>query len=194
MSKGMFEILWHGRGGQGAKTAATMVAHTAMETGQYSQGFPEYGPERMGAPIKGYTRISKKPITVHCGITNPEAVVVMDPTLLDAIDVTEGTDKKTVFIVNTRLAPAEIREKLNLKDGKVYTVDATQIAIDEIGRPIPNVPLIGALVKVTDLLPLEGCKKDITKKFEAKFGSKMVEGNIKALERGYGEVKGEQDS
>ncbi len=191
MGKEMFEILWHGRGGQGAKTAATMVAHAAMEEGQYSQGFPEYGPERMGAPIKGYTRISKSPITVHCNITKPNAVIVLDSSLLAAIDITQGTDENAIFIINTKLTPAEVREHLGLKSGKVYTVDATGIAIDEVGRPIPNIPVIGALVKATELLSLESCRKDIAKKFEAKFGSKIVEGNLKALQRAYDEVKEE---
>lgn len=191
MGKEMFEILWHGRGGQGAKTAATMVAHAAMDEGRYSQGFPEYGPERMGAPIKGYTRISKSPITVHCGITRPDVVVVLDSSLLEAIDVTRGTDKDALFILNSKLAPAQAREQLKLEGGKIYTVDATGIAIDEIGRPIPNVPVIGALVKATGLCSLESCKRDIKKKFEAKFGSEIVEGNIRALERAHNEAKTE---
>lgn len=192
MAKEMFEILWHGRGGQGAKTAATMVAHVAMEEGQYSQGFPEYGPERMGAPIKGYTRISSNPITVHCSINEPDAVVVLDPSLLEAIDITQGTDKNTLFILNTKEYPAKIRERLKIEGGKIYTVDATGIAIDEIGRPIPNVPAIGALLKAADILSLESCKHDIKKKFSAKFGSKIVDGNIKALERAFDEVNTEE--
>lgn len=191
MSKEMYEILWHGRGGQGAKTAATMVAHAAMDEGQYSQGFPEYGPERMGAPIRGYTRLSKNPITVHCSISKPDAVVVLDSSLLDAIDIREGTDSSTIFVLNTKLSPAQARERLKLEGGKVYTVDATGISIDEIGRPIPNVPVIGALAKATGLFTLESCKRDIKKKFEAKFGSKVVNGNIKALERAHEEVKSE---
>jgi pyruvate ferredoxin oxidoreductase gamma subunit len=191
MVKEMFEILWHGRGGQGAKTAATMVAHAAMDEGQYSQGFPEYGPERMGAPMRGYTRISKNPITVHCSITKPDAVIILDSSLLDAIDVTEGTDENTLFIFNTKLSPGDVREKLGLKGGRVYTIDATSIAIDEIGRPIPNVPVIGALVKATSLMSLESCKHDIDKKFGAKFGKKIVDGNIKALQRAHDEVQSE---
>ena len=191
MGKDMFEILWHGRGGQGAKTAATMVAHAAMDEGQYSQGFPEYGPERMGAPIKGYTRVSEKPITVHCGITKPDAVVVLDSSLLDTIDITQGTDEDAVFVINTKSLPAQVREQLGIKGGKVCTVDATGIAIDEIGRPIPNVPVIGALVKATGMLSLETCKHDIKKKFGAKFGSKIVDGNIRALMRAHEEVKTE---
>ena len=191
MGKEMYEILWHGRGGQGAKTAATMVAHAAMDEGQYSQGFPEYGPERMGAPMKGYTRISKDPITLHCGITRPDAVIVLDDSLFEAVDVTLGTDEDTLFVFNTKMTPTQVRERLKIKGGKVFAVDATSIAIDEIGRPIPNVPVIGALVKATGLLSLDTCKQDIKKKFEAKFGSRIVEGNVKALERAYEEVKAE---
>ena len=191
MSKEMTEIRWHGRGGQGVKTAAIMAAEVALEEGKYAQGFPEYGPERMGAPVAGYTRISSKVITIHCGVANPDIVVVLDSSLIGQIDVIAGLGDDGVLILNTPESPAEVREKLGLKGGKIYTVDATQISIDEIGRPIPNTPMMGALVKVTELLDMETLKKDIEKKFMKKFGDKIVQGNFNAMERAYGEVKSE---
>jgi pyruvate ferredoxin oxidoreductase gamma subunit len=189
MAKEMFEILWHGRGGQGAKTAATMVAHVALSEGKYSQGFPEYGPERMGAPVRGYTRISASPITLHCGITSPDAVVVLDPTLLCSINVLEGADKEGVVVINTPLTPQEIRKKFAITGGRLYTCDATKIAIEEVGRSTPNTPMIGALIKATGILKLDSFAKDIEKKFSGKFGEKVVKGNIRALERAYNETK-----
>ncbi|MFH1422606.1 MAG: 2-oxoacid:acceptor oxidoreductase family protein [Planctomycetota bacterium] len=188
MAKEMFEILWHGRGGQGAKTAATMVAHVALNEGKYSQGFPEYGPERMGAPVRGYTRISDQPITVHCGITKPDAVIVLDSTLLNSINVLEGTNEQVVVVINTPLSPQEVIKKYNITSGKLYTCDATKIAREEIGRPTPNTPMIGAFLKATDILNIESFKKDIEKKFGTKFGKKIVAGNIRALQRAYEET------
>jgi len=185
------EIRWHGRGGQGAKTAATLVAMVAMEEGKYSQGFPEYGPERMGAPVKGYTRISEGRINVHCGINRPDVVVVLDATLLDTVDVCEGLKEDGVVIVNTPLKAQEIRDDLSAKDARIVTVDATRIALDEIGRPIPNTPMMGALVKVTSVLSLETLVEDLKKKFGKKFAEKVVQGNVRAVQRAYQEVKSE---
>ena len=185
----MKEIRWHGRGGQGAKTAAGLVAEVAMEEGKFSQGFPEYGPERMGAPIRGFTRISEGPIRVHSPITNPDVVVVLDDTLLSTVDVTEGMSKEGVLIVNTKKNSGEIASSITAKDVEVWTVDATQIAIDEIGRPIPNTPMIGALVKATDVVDIELLKTSIKKKFLKKFGEKIVAGNVNALDKAYSEVK-----
>ena len=186
----MFEIVWHARGGQGAKTAAQMVAHSVMSEGKCAQGFPEYGPERMGAPTKGYTRISDKQIRVHCAITEPDVVVVLDETLIGVVPLTEGTTPQTVFLVNTKKSVDEIKAALGVKENKVYVVDATGIAMEEFGRPIPNVPMMGALAKVTNVASLQNFKVDVEKKFGEKFGPKIVEGNIRALERAYKEVKG----
>lgn len=191
MSKEITEIRWHGRGGQGVKTAALMAAQVALEEGKFAQGFPEYGPERMGAPVTGYTRISDKPITIHCGVSNPDVVAVLDSSLVGQIDVTAGIGENGVLILNTPESPAEARERLGLEGGSVYTVDATQISIDEIGRPIPNTPMMGALIKVTELLGMETLKHDIEKKFMKKFGEKVVQGNFNAIERAYREVKSE---
>jgi len=186
--KGMTEIRWHARGGQGAKTAATLVAGVALEEGKFSQGFPDYGPEREGAPIRGYTRISDRPIRVHSAIYNPDIVVVLDSTLLDTVNVTEGLKDGGIVLVNSPLEPADIRERLGAGNVKVYTVDATQIAIEEIGRPIPNTPMMGALMKVVPLLKLETILADVEKKFRSK-GDRIVQGNFRAIRRAFEEVK-----
>jgi pyruvate ferredoxin oxidoreductase gamma subunit len=185
----LLEIRWHGRGGQGAKTAATFLAEAVLGAGKYSQGFPEYGPERMGAPMKGFTRISDEPIKHHCGIYPPDVVVVLDPSLLDTVDVTEGLTENGIIIVNTGKCPADIRKKLGLKGRKVCTVDATKISLEEFGRPIPNTPMIGALIRLTGILDLDTIIEDIKRKFAKKFSEKIVEGNINSIKRGYGEVE-----
>ena len=191
MAEDLTEIRWHGRGGQGAKTAATMVAEAALDEGKFSQGFPEYGPERMGAPIRGYTRIAQVPIRLHCPITAPDVVVVLDPTLLTSANCASGLKPDGAIIVNTPETPADIRAKLGVTHGKVYTVDATTIAIEEIGRPIPNTPMIGALVKVSGAMKLDTIFHDIEKKFLKKLGERGVQGNCKAVQRAYQEVQGE---
>jgi pyruvate ferredoxin oxidoreductase gamma subunit len=191
MAKEMTEIRWHGRGGQGAKTAATLVAQVALEEGKRSQGFPEYGPERMGAPIRGFTRISEGAVRLHCPIEHPDVVVVLDETLLGMPSITEGVGDETVFVVNSGAEPAEIRERLGVEKGTVMTVDATKISIDEIGRPIPNTPMIGALIRATGCISLDTVKKDVEKKFLKKFGERVVQGNIRAIERAHEEVKSE---
>lgn len=191
MADTLTEIRWHGRGGQGAKTAATLVAEVALNEGKYSQGFPEYGPERMGAPIRGYTRISEEPIRLHCPIAHPDVVVVLDATLLVTQNVAEGIEEDGAIIVNTPESPAAIRERLGIDHGRIYTVNATQIAIEEIGRPIPNTPMIGALIKVGGFLQLETVYKDIEKKFLKKLGERGVQGNINAVKRAYEEVQSE---
>ena len=173
------------------KTAALMAAQVALEEGKYAQGFPEYGPERMGAPVTGYTRISDEIITIHCGVAKPDIVVILDSSLIGQIDVAAGLGEDGVLILNTPDDPANVRKELGLKGVRVFTVDATQISIDEIGRPIPNTPMMGALIKVTELLNMETLKKDLEKKFMKKFGEKVVQGNFNAIERAYKEVKSE---
>lgn len=191
LSGDLLEIRWHARGGQGAKTAATLLASVAIEEGKYGQGFPDYGPERMGAPIRGYTRLSSKPIRIHSAIYSPDVVVVLDPTLLGTVDVCEGLHEDGVLLVNTEKSPKEVREEVKLEKGKVYTVDATRIAIEEIGRPIPNTPMLGALVRITGAMKLETIFRDIQKKFGKKFGEKIVQGNLNAIKRAYEEVQSE---
>ncbi|MFH1783334.1 MAG: 2-oxoacid:acceptor oxidoreductase family protein [bacterium] len=185
----LVEIRWHGRGGQGAKTAALLLAQTALDLGKFIQAFPEYGPERAGAPMKAFTRIADEPINIHCSVTNPDVVVVIDPTLLDSIDVTEGLGENGVLLVNTDKNPASVREKLNFKDGKVFTVDATRIALDTLKIPMPNMPMLGALIKATGLVNLEDLKSNIEKKFLKKIGEEKTKGNIDGIQRAYEEVK-----
>lgn len=187
MSK-MIEVRFHGRGGQGAKTAADILATTAMDTGKFIQSFPEYGPERAGAPMKSFTRISDKPIDLHCGVTNPDIVVVIDPTLLDAVNVTEGLEDDGVLLVNTKEKPDAVRKKINFNKGKIYTVDATQISLDTLGMPVPNTPMLGALVKVTDIVTLESLKDNLKSKLGKKIGEAKLKGNMESIDRGYKEV------
>lgn len=189
----LIEIRWHGRGGQGAKTAALLFGDAALGEGKYIQAFPEYGPERMGAPVQAFNRISSSPITLHCHVTSPSVVVVLDPTLIGAVDITAGLPDDGILIINSPVTPAEYRKKLNLKGRKLFTVDASKIAKETIGRDIPNTPLMGALVKVTGLLNFKTMLDDTKGKLEKKFRNRpeVVEGNLKAIERAYQEVKSE---
>jgi len=191
MSQGLLEIRWHGRGGQGAKTAATMVAEVAVEAGKFAQAAPEYGAEREGAPIRAYTRIADQAIRMHDAIYYPDIVVVLDDTLLDSQQVDSGLSQDGILLVNTRKAPAEVRKALGLEGRKVYTIDATTIALEEIGRPIPNTVMIGALLAVTGVVDADHIKKDIQKKLGGKLSEGMLKGNLRAVERAYQEVKGE---
>lgn len=185
MSVQMTEIRWHARGGQGAKTAAMFLAEAVLEKGKFGQGFPEYGPERRGAPMRGYTRISEKPIRRHCMIEHPGFVIILDPTLLDspAAAVTAGTGEGTVFIVNTTETPAFISDKLGIKGAEVHTVDATGIALDTIGRPIPNMPMIGALLAVNDMMTVEELKGALVTQLGSKFSQVVIDGNLNAVDR-----------
>ncbi len=186
------EVRWHGRGGQGAVTAAKVLAEVALKSGKNVQAFPEYGPERTGAPLRAYNRISERPIRIHCQVASPNIVVVIDPSLLDAVDVTEGASEGAIFIINTPKEPEEVRKSLRLKNNQaVYTVDATKIALDTIGRPIPNTPMLGALSKVTGLIPVEGLLEDVKRSLGKKLKDEVVEGNLEAIRRAYREVKGE---
>jgi len=187
----MTEVVWHGRGGQGAKTAGYILAEAAMEEGAHIQAFPEYGAERRGAPMKSYVRISDAPIRLRCAVTQPKVVVVLDPSLLGGVNVTEGLAKDGALIVNTGQSPAEVREQLGTKDFRIYTVDATRIALETIKRPIPNTPMLGALAKTTDLLTTAGAIRAVRKKFEHKLAPTVVEGNVQAIQRAYEEVQGE---
>lgn len=183
------EIRWHGRGGQGIITAAKLLAEAALEEGKYFQALPEYGAERMGAPIRAYTRISSQPIGLHCGITQPQVVVVLDTTLLSVVDVTEGLREGGALIINTPLSPGELRAKLVKDKRSIYTVDATRIAFDTLGRNIPNVPLLGALVKATGLVDKKSIIKEIRAKLGATLEPEIVEANVRAFERAYNETQ-----
>ncbi|MDD5455372.1 MAG: 2-oxoacid:acceptor oxidoreductase family protein [Candidatus Ratteibacteria bacterium] len=192
--KKMVEIRWHGRGGQGAKTAALLFADSAMSSGKFIQAFPEYGPERMGAPVQSFDRLSDEPITVHCGVTSPDIVAILDPTLMATVDVTAGLTDDGIIIINTPLTPAEIRKEMGISGKKIFTVDASGISKSTLGKEIPNTPMLGALIKVSGLLDIEKVLDDTRKKLEKKFRTKpeLIEGNIKAIRRAYEEVRGER--
>ena len=191
MSK-VVEIRWHGRGGQGAKTASELLAEAAFNTGKIVQGFPEYGPERMGAPLAAFNRISDEVIRVHSNIYEPNYVVVVDETLLDCVDVTAGLKEDGAIIVNTAKTPDEIKPALSGYKGKVCTIDARTISEECIGRNIPNTPMLAAVVKVSGVISDDAFLNDMEQSLQNKFASKpeVVDGNMKAVKRAILEVKG----
>ncbi|MFH1760988.1 MAG: 2-oxoacid:acceptor oxidoreductase family protein [bacterium] len=193
MEDKILEIRWHGRGGQGAKTAALLFADAAMALGKYIQAFPEYGPERMGAPVQSFNRLSDDQITLHCSITDPQIVIVLDPTLIGKVEVTKGLPEDGIMIINTSKTPSEIRKDLGLKGAKVFTIDASMISKQTIGRDIPNTPMLGALVKVSGILDFDKMLKDTEKKLQKKFAHKpeVIKGNIEAIKKAYEEAKAE---
>lgn len=190
--KKLTEIRWHGRGGQGAKTASLLLADVAFNNGDYVQGFPEYGPERMGAPITAYNRISTEPIRVHSNIYEPDYVVVVDPTLLESIDVTKGLKKDGAIVVNTEHTPDEIRPKLRGYEGKVYTIDARSVSERALGKYFPNTPMLAAIVKVAKVMDEDKFVEEMEASFKHKFSNKpqVIDGNMKALKLALEEVRG----
>lgn len=190
MSNQLTEFRWHGRGGQGAKTACLLLADAAYNAGKYVQGFPEYGPERMGAPITAYNRISETRCSVHCNIDNPDFVVVVDETLLDSVDVTRGLNPEGAVIVNTPQSPREIRSRLKGWQGRVCTIDARKISEETLGKNFPNTPMLGAAVHVSGILEPEQFERDMRESFLHKFNTKphLVEGNMAALVQSMKEV------
>ena len=168
----LIEIRWHGRGGQGAKTASLLLADAAFNTGKYIQGFPEYGPERMGAPITAYNRISDKPITIHSNIYEPNYVVVVDDTLLESVPVTAGLKKEGAIVINTTKSPEYLKEKLNGYDGNIYTIDARKVSEETLGKYFPNTPMLAAIVKVTGIMSDEAFLEDMKGSFKHKFAKK----------------------
>lgn len=188
----MVEIRWHGRGGQGAKTASLLLADAAFDTGKYIQGFPEYGPERMGAPITAYNRISDERIIIHSNIYEPDYVVVVDESLLKVVDVTSGLKEDGGILINTDKTPDEVRPLLNGYKGRVYTVDAREVSMATLGRYFPNTPMLGAVVKVSKIMDEENFIHSMKASFEHKFATKpeVIEGNMLAIEKAMQEVKG----
>jgi pyruvate ferredoxin oxidoreductase gamma subunit len=185
------EIRWHARGGQGAKTASTFLAESAVDAGYFAQGFPEYGPERMGAPIRAFNRVSDRPIRRNTAVTDPDIVIVLDDTLLETVDIAEGAGDGTVFIINaTATAGSDRADALSAAVGGAtcYVLDANGIAVDEIGRPIPNTPMVGAMLKATGALPLETVIQAMSAKLGKKLPPKVVAGNVAAMRRAYEEV------
>ncbi len=187
----MIEIRWHSRAGQGAKTAAYLLAESAVKDGRHVQAFPEYGPERRGAPMRAFNRISEEPITVHSLVQSPDVVVVLDPTLFKMMDPLEGLREGGSLIVNTESTPEEVKKKVaQNKNVNIYTVDATKISLETIGRPIPNTPMLGAISKALGVVKLEVLLEHIKEYLGHKISPKVVEGNLEAVKRAYEEVKG----
>lgn len=186
----LIEIRWHGRGGQGAKTASLLLADAAFNTGKYIQGFPEYGPERMGAPITAYNRISTYPITIHSNIYYPDYVVVVDDTLLEAVDVTAGLKETGAIVINTTKSADYLKNVLKGYSGSIYTIDARKVSMETLGKYFPNTPMLAAIVKVSKIMTDEEFINDMKGSFKHKFAKKpeVIDGNMKAIEMALKEV------
>lgn len=190
--KETIEIRWHGRAGQGVVTAAVTLADViSPEKDLYVQAFPEFGAEKRGAPILAFNRISQKPIRSHSQVYYPDIVVVTDPSLLGLVDISSGAKEDAIFLMNTTFDISLVREKLELGDRKIYGLDAYTIAIDELGRAIPNVPMVAALVKITELVKLDDFKERLKKSLGKKLRSEVVEMNLRTVDRALKEVKEE---
>jgi 2-oxoacid:acceptor oxidoreductase gamma subunit (pyruvate/2-ketoisovalerate family) len=185
--KKILEVRWHGRGGQGAWTASELLARAAIYEGKFIQSFPEFGPERMGAPVTAFTRISTEPIPIHCAVYNPDVVVVLDPTLLKTVSVSEGLDEEGTIIINSKDNPIEVRKTLNTDKGKVWTVPATEIAINILGMSITNTAMLGAVARVTKIVNLESLEKVIKERFRLN----VAEKNFAVIKEAYEKVKSE---
>lgn len=188
--KDLIEIRWHGRGGQGAKTASLLLADAAFNTGKFIQGFPEYGPERMGAPITAYNRISNVPITIHSNIYEPDYVVVVDDTLLESVPVTAGLKENGAIIINTTRNEEYLKKVLNGYKGAIYTIDARKVSMETLGKYFPNTPMLAAIVKVSGVMTDQELLDDMKGSFKHKFAKKpeVIEPNMKALEIALQEV------
>ena len=191
MDMKMTEIRWHGRGGQGAKTACLLLADVAFTAGKYVQGFPEYGPERMGAPITAYNRISDERCSIHSNIYEPNFVVVVDETLLEAVDVTKGLKEDGAIVINTAKSGDEIKQHLRGYKGRVFTIDARAVSEKNLGKYFPNTPMLAAIVKVSQILDEDQFVQDMEASFKHKFATKpqVVEGNMNCLKESLKEVK-----
>jgi len=184
---GLVEIRWHGRGGQGVVTASELIAEAAILEGNFIQAFPEFGPERMGAPIKAFTRLSDEPIKIHSQVYSPDIVMVLDPTLIGQVDVTDGLKDDGVLMVNTHMSVDELRKALGF-NGKIYAINATKIAMEKIGRPVANTSCAGALVKVSGLVKLDNLLKVTEEKFGEKLPEKAIIANKEAIKAAHEEV------
>ena len=187
----MIEIRWHGRGGQGAKTASLLLADAAFNTGKYIQGFPEYGPERMGAPITAYNRISTSPIRLHSNIYEPDYVVVVDDSLLETVPVTDGLKESGAIVINTTKTADELKPLLHGYSGKIYTIDARKISEEALGKYFPNTPMLASIVKVSEIMTEQEFLDDMQGSFQHKFAKKpeVIDGNMKALQLALQEIK-----
>ena len=187
MLKKILEVRWHGRGGQGAWTASELLARAAIYEGKYIQSFPEFGPERMGAPVAAFTRISNEPIQIHCAVYNPDVVAVLDPTLPKTVPVTRGLNEGGTIIINSKENPADMRKMLNTDKGKIWTVSATEIAVRILGRPITNTAMLGAVARITGIVNL----KSIEKVVKERFRQNIAEKNVAVVKEAHEEVKSE---
>ena len=187
----LIEIRWHGRGGQGAKTASLLLADAAINTGKYIQGFPEYGPERMGAPITAYNRICSTPIRIHSNIYEPDYVVVVDDTLLESVDITAGLKETGAIVINTTKDAEYLKKVLKEYKGGIYTIDARKVSMEALGKYFPNTPMLAAIVHVSGIMTDEALLEDMKDSFKHKFAKKpeVIEGNMKALEIALKEIK-----
>lgn len=187
--KEMLEIVIHGRGGQGAKTAGQLLVEAANEKGKQVQAFPEYGPERTGAPMKTYARVSDRPIKTYAPVTKPDIVMVIDPTLMGQIDFRQEAGNEGMLIINTDEDPGAVKKETGFR-GRVCTIDATGISIKHVGRNLPNMPMLGALIKVTGVVELDSLIGKVRKKFTEKIGEEKTEANVAAVKQAYEEVGG----
>jgi 2-oxoacid:acceptor oxidoreductase gamma subunit (pyruvate/2-ketoisovalerate family) len=182
----MLEFRWHGRGGQGAWTASELLARTAIAEGKHIQSFPEFGPERMGAPVTAFTRISTEPIRLHCAIYDPDVVIVLDNTLLKTVPVTSGINRdEDIIIINSTEEPAKLKQNLKVKKGKMWTVPATEIALKFLGAPITNTAMLGAVAKATHAVTMEGIEKTV----RGRFKTDIAEKNLAVIDEAYKEAK-----
>lgn len=182
------EIVWHGRGGQGVVTANEILAEAAISAGKYVKAFPEFGPERMGAPIRGFTRISEKPVRVHSQVYEPDVVIVLDGTLIGKVDVAAGLKKDGIILANYEGTPEELRKAIGT-EAECHTVNATKISIEEIGRPMANTSMLGALVKVKPIIDFDLLAEHVIQKLGAKLSESVIQKNLSALKRAYEEVQ-----
>jgi len=185
--KKILEVRWHGRGGQGAWTASELLARASIHEGKYIQSFPEFGPERMGAPVAAFTRISNEPIQIHCAVYDPDVVAVLDSTLLKTVPVAKGLNEGGTIIINSKENPADVRKNLNTDKGKLWTVPATEIAMRILGRPITNTAMLGAVAQVTGIVKLESIEKVVKERFR----QNIAEKNVAVVKEAYKEVKTE---
>lgn len=189
--KDIIEIRWHGRGGQGAKTASLLLADAAFNTGKYIQGFPEYGPERMGAPITAYNRISTKPITIHSNIDKPDYVVIVDDSLIDCVDVTNGLKQTGAVVINSTKTNEQLLNNCTKYQGEIYKIDAKEISIKTIGKYFPNMPMLAAIVKITGIMEKEEFFKDMEDSLKHKFKNKeeVIKGNLESIKLAWENVE-----
>ncbi|MDD3487727.1 MAG: 2-oxoacid:acceptor oxidoreductase family protein [Candidatus Moranbacteria bacterium] len=185
--KKIFEIIFHARGGQGAKTAAELLAQAALREGKHIQAFPDFGPERTGAPIRTYVRVSGEPIKTHEPVVDPDLVVVMDETLLGIVDVSKNLDENEMLIVNTRSGRDEISQKTGYV-GNIFPIDATSLSLEVIGEPRPNTAILGKLLKISEVVRLESLTEVFREKYLEKIGNEKTEKNILAIEKAYDSI------